>query len=95
MGWGNTNVVSSPAEIKVSPSVVQLKAFTHLAPKRLGTEDCQQRLSLFPQQSVGGREGGGEPMVSYGDLPSMAFEDFCTTQGPFERPGQQFLPQRR
>ena len=34
----NTNVVSSPPEIKVSPSLVQLKAFTHLVSKILETE---------------------------------------------------------
>ena len=35
----NTNVVSSPPEIKVSPSLVQLSAFTHLAAKSSETED--------------------------------------------------------
>lgn len=35
----DTNVVSSPPEIKVSPSLVQLSAFTHLAAKSSETED--------------------------------------------------------
>ena len=69
----NTNVVSSPPEIKVSPSLVQLRAFTHLASKSLGTEVCQQRLSLSLPKKVWGRERGGISAVSYGNLPGMAF----------------------
>ena len=46
----NTNVVSSPPDIKVSPSPVQLSAFTHLAEERGSkTEVRQQRLS-FPKK---------------------------------------------
>jgi len=63
---GNTNVVSSPPEIKVSPSLVQLSAFTHLASKRSKTEVRQQRLS-FPK-SVGSRrweESRSSVMVTY------------------------------
>lgn len=54
---GNTNVVSSPPEIKVSPSLVQLNEFTHLASKSSETEVRQQRL-FFPT-SMGSREGNG------------------------------------
>lgn len=50
----NTNVVSSPPDIKVSPSVVQLSAFTHLVVQGLETEVRQQ--SLFFPKSVGVEE---------------------------------------
>jgi len=70
----NTNVVSSPPEIKVSPSLVQLNAFTHLVPKRSETEVRQQRLS-FPR-SVGSRGGRGSQwlvVVTYPVWPSRTF----------------------
>ena len=67
---GNTNVVSSPPEIKVSPSLVQLNEFTHLASKSPKTEVRQQWPS-FPR-SMGSR-GKGILVVSYGNLPGVTF----------------------
>jgi len=66
----NTNVVSSPPEIKVSPSLVQLKAFTHLASKISETGARQQRLSFSRERRV---EERGGISVSYGNLPCMTF----------------------
>lgn len=63
----NTNVLSSPPDIKVSPSLVQLRAFTHLAAKGFKTE---VRQLSFPREVWGGR---GISVVSCGDLPGMAF----------------------
>ena len=55
---GGTDVVSSPPDIKVSPSLVQHNAFTHLAAKGLKTEVRQQR-ATFPEKSVGKGKGRG------------------------------------
>lgn len=67
---GNTNVVSSPPDIKVSPSVVQLSAFTHLVVEGSKREVGQQRLH-FPKY-VGWGGGRGISVVGYGDLPAVA-----------------------